>query len=1106
MFGILREFADALTDPIPEDEEHHGGPEGQSSSAQETGDAGGMEDDIESQRASSGSAASTSANHPQGSTSKKDQQQPQQQNEAQAQREDGKAVEVEVEDMEAQSGLELEPRRNGRVGDAEQSALRTGDPSEDDGPRPLKKERSSWDFEADDSFKFESGGPLPEPEKPPDPPPVFAPPFVRNRNDYRAKLMHLSELTLTLPPSPTGPEPPDAPGLQAPGDGDQGQSQSQSPQELGAGDQGPPLTCRRKPPRPTFARQKTKTRLQDPPPMTPAVSDQIASIWSDAGRSSRRGSLIHQPVEDDGQAARFGPVTSRRVSSTMNNFDGEPMLTSRGSRKSVTMSVTDAAAVAAAAGSPSPAPPAAAPSRLGMFSPSVMFSPSRLGLLSKSKANLVQPPPEEEVDPLDDDSIPNYKKLKSKERRWLVWIQWIGLFILILVMILAIKMNKLQLVVWKEIQLWQWLALATVIISGRLIAGWLVMILVALIERHYILKKRVLYFVYGLRHAVKNVVWLALVIGVWKLVFRHVESKGNIPIVTKVLWCLFTTACLWMVKILAVKVAANSFHRAAYFDRVQDCLFHQYVLETLSAPRSQETDYSHWDAVDSQAGRSHEPHLPSNLPPVQQDLQPSSSSSSRLPTMHEQQPNYGAAVVPETQRESERASHLASGPSRSNLASSLASPSRSNLGMASPSRSNLRAPSRATMGAGAPYAQPSQVLSPSGRLRRVSVLMNTSDGGTILARSTSPIQQEKLQELTSETVSAWTMKKLMKMIRKTNIATFSSMLDQEAGEKIDSEAMAKAAAKQIFYNIARPGEKFLTLTDFLYFLPEDQATRAFGLFEVNDLGHITKKALMKWVVNIYKERRALALTLSDNRTVVAKLHRVLDVLLLAVAITICFLIMGVNTQKLIVGFSSVLLPSVFVFGNAARSTFESLIFLFVMHPFDVGDRICVDGMAMIVEEMNILNTILLSGSNEKIYYPNSVLATKAISNYYRSPDQWDSIEFQIHATTPVEQLGLLKERMTKYIESLPQFWYPVFRIVCKDIEDSTRMKMALWVQHHLNYQESGERWQRRSNMILHMKTQLQDLGIGFHLPRQEITVTGVPVLDVPPHRSIPTPM
>lgn len=93
-----------------------------------------------------------------------------------------------------------------------------------------------------------------------------------------------------------------------------------------------------------------------------------------------------------------------------------------------------------------------------------------------------------------------------------------------------------------------------------------------------------------------------------------------------------------------------------------------------------------------------------------------------------------------------------------------------------------------------------------------------------------------------------------------------------------------------------------------------------------------------------------------------------------------------------------------------------------------------------------------SGSNEKVYYPNSVLASKPISNLYRSPDQWDAIEFQIHSSTPCEKIGILKERMTKYIESLPQYWYPTFRLVCKDIEDSNRMKMALWMQHHMNFQ------------------------------------------------------
>jgi small-conductance mechanosensitive channel len=93
-----------------------------------------------------------------------------------------------------------------------------------------------------------------------------------------------------------------------------------------------------------------------------------------------------------------------------------------------------------------------------------------------------------------------------------------------------------------------------------------------------------------------------------------------------------------------------------------------------------------------------------------------------------------------------------------------------------------------------------------------------------------------------------------------------------------------------------------------------------------------------------------------------------------------------------------------------------------------------------------------SGSNEKVYYPNSVLASKPISNFYRSPDQWDAIDFQIHASTPVEKIGILKEKMTKYIESLPQFWYPTFRVLCKDIEDSNRMKMSIWMQHHLNFQ------------------------------------------------------
>ena len=66
---------------------------------------------------------------------------------------------------------------------------------------------------------------------------------------------------------------------------------------------------------------------------------------------------------------------------------------------------------------------------------------------------------------------------------------------------------------------------------------------------------------------------------------------------------------------------------------------------------------------------------------------------------------------------------------------------------------------------------------------------------------------------------------------------------------------------------------------------------------------------------------------------------------------------------------------------------------------------------MIVEEMNILTTVFLKFDNEKIYYPNSVLATKPISNFYRSPDMSDAVEFSVDVATSVESIGALKSKI-----------------------------------------------------------------------------------------------
>lgn len=70
---------------------------------------------------------------------------------------------------------------------------------------------------------------------------------------------------------------------------------------------------------------------------------------------------------------------------------------------------------------------------------------------------------------------------------------------------------------------------------------------------------------------------------------------------------------------------------------------------------------------------------------------------------------------------------------------------------------------------------------------------------------------------------------------------------------------------------------------------------------------------------------------------------------------------------------------------------------------------------MVVEEMNILTTVFLRYDNEKIFYPNTVLSTKPISNFYRSPEMSDSVEFAVYVSTSVQIIGVLKERIRAYV-------------------------------------------------------------------------------------------
>ncbi|KAF7148295.1 hypothetical protein RHSIM_Rhsim03G0229900 [Rhododendron simsii] len=603
----------------------------------------------------------------------------------------------------------------------------------------------------------------------------------------------------------------------------------------------------------------------------------------------------------------------------------------------------------------------------------------------------------------------------SKKFKVSVLLEWMTFVGIMVILICSLTISKLQNNKIWSLRIWKWCVLVLVIFCGRLFTGWLINVLVFLIERHFLLKKKVLYFVYGLKNSVRVSIWLGLVLLAWGLLIsrgvkRSKQTTRILNYITRGIASALVGAGMWMVKTLAVKLLASSFHVTRFFDRIQESVFHQYVLQTLSGP----------------------------------------------PLME--------------------------------------------------------------------YAESVQRSRSSGQLSVKSMKKGKK------VEKEEVIDMEKLHRMKQEKISAWTMRGLIKVIQTSGLSTISNALDEsidEEGveEEITSELEAKAAAFRIFQNVTRPGSKYIFEEDLLRFMRKEEVVDVLPLFAgAAETGKIKKSSLRNWVVrflirgemshmpvlgscsqpasgisisvlclqvNVYNERKALAYSLNDTKTAIEELNKILSGIILVVIIIVWILLMGFATTQVLVFISSQLLLVTFIFGNSCKIVFEGLIFVFVMHPFDVGDRCVVDGVQMVVEEVNILTTIFLRYDNEKIIYPNSVLATKAISNYYRSPEQGDSVEFSVDFSTSAESIAALKVRVKTYIESKPQHWRPGHSVQVKEIVDVNKLTMGLYVTHTINFQNYGDKSSRRSDLVFELKKIFADLGIKYNLLPQEVHLSYV---------------
>ncbi|XP_074292521.1 mechanosensitive ion channel protein 10-like isoform X2 [Silene latifolia] len=94
-------------------------------------------------------------------------------------------------------------------------------------------------------------------------------------------------------------------------------------------------------------------------------------------------------------------------------------------------------------------------------------------------------------------------------------------------------------------------------------------------------------------------------------------------------------------------------------------------------------------------------------------------------------------------------------------------------------------------------------------------------------------------------------------------------------------------------------------------------------------------------------------TLISENEVVKCLNRVISGIIIAVTCIMWLLLTGLAKTNVLVLIASPLLAATFIFGDTAKLLFQGLIFVYIVHPFDVGDLCVIDDKLLEVRRIGI---------------------------------------------------------------------------------------------------------------------------------------------------------
>ena len=266
---------------------------------------------------------------------------------------------------------------------------------------------------------------------------------------------------------------------------------------------------------------------------------------------------------------------------------------------------------------------------------------------------------------------------------------------------------------------------------------------------------------------------------------------------------------------------------------------------------------------------------------------------------------------------------------------------------------------------------------------------------------------------------------------------------------------------------------------------DDEADAAFSMFDKDLNGDISMDELEAACVEVGRERKSITASLKDLDSVISKLDAILLFVVLVITVLVFISLISTSAAGILTSAGSTVLALSWLFSATAQEFLQSCIFVFVKHPFDVGDRVSIygnTGAAMkgddyFVKEISLLYTEFKKMEGHVVQAPNSYLNTLFILNMRRSGGLAEAVPLTVKFGTTLEQIDDLRQRLLEFVKDEKREYQGNILTEIRDVVEAYSVNLNVVFFYKANWQNEGLRLQRRNKFICALMVSMQEVGI-----------------------------